>query len=776
MKIAFCQATYSRDFEETKLCIERVSPYVDHTIITYDQSLRDDQIKWLTDNSGRFNIIPVKHEFRDNLPEMRNSYVRKAKELDIDWICVSDPDELYSEELAKNLKNLIVKYNNEGYNVLAVPVKDQFDCVEWLDNLDMLKECPGGYRETDYWKPLLIYKLLHDIRYDGIGRERNVHETLISAITFRTINLPKQYHYVHKKSALKIWRNGARNMYIGGGGDNVGIINPLWSKLKDICVNRLNISCWQKFEEFVQIGVDTWTQNDQYKSEFNQWLIDALQSPTNAWGTETRELAKWYFALHKDNVDEYIESLIKNTPKITREIAIENFVVKTYFDVLGRHPDDIGKNYYVGSILKGKIRKDELSDIFKNCQEYKQKFGETKMMESVEEFVDRIYHEILNRSPDVQGQNHYIKEIYEGRIKRNELESIFKNSDEYKLKFGITSESTEDFVNRMYREILKRVPDESGKNHYIKEIDEGRILKYELEDIFKNSEEYRQRFLKNINISKSDSIALCIMGYRSGIEMIKESINTIGKMIDQIHIQADDLNEDDITDLKSLEKNVDKPINIHIEKWQDNFSDYKNKCASRASTEWVIILDHDEIPTIELASNIKDIIRKSNRFTNYNMVSFDVIDVRKINGNIISENKSSSGKPLLHKNISNPYYGNPHIWLKNSYYPWKVIHSNFAYKHVKEVNEELPRSVRNIFMGGGGDSVKEKNPNWVELRRLCDNLGIKDYKSFDEYIKKGKIDSNILDILKKLAEMQWKDNELKDPIRYYYLLHPDEEI
>ena len=47
--IMFCQATYKNDWEDSKKCIERVSPFVDFTILVEDGSLTTEQRQWLRD-------------------------------------------------------------------------------------------------------------------------------------------------------------------------------------------------------------------------------------------------------------------------------------------------------------------------------------------------------------------------------------------------------------------------------------------------------------------------------------------------------------------------------------------------------------------------------------------------------------------------------------------------------------------------------------------------------------------------------------------------------
>ena len=1114
LRLAYAQWTYDNNFEETKLCIEKISKFVDYTIIVYDEPINPKNLEWIDKHNIKYNIHLVRHEFVDNFPEARNQYIKRAKELKVDWLCVSDPDELFSEELSKNLRALIEKYDSEGCNNIAVPVRDQFDAIEWLDKLDKLKECPAGYRETDFWKPMLIFKLFDDIHYEGVGIEKNVHETLATKWKMVTVNLPKEYYYVHKKSSLKIRRNAARNLFISGGGDNVGSKNHLWMELRQLC-SKIGINKWEEFEDFVELGIDRYlnsyyrtsshtetdtTKKDKIKDEFRLWLESALKAHPTKEGTETRECAKWYFSQHKDEIDKRIQDLIDKVPELSEEIEIENFVTQMYYKVLGRHPDEAGKSDYVKKIMKGTLKRADFITELQNSKEHKERFGSTIVNNfdiravngadiseydkekycKVEDFVTRTYVKILGREPDDAGKRYYTKAIMDRIIKPSDIPEIFRSSDEYRMK-------------KTHISGVKN----SRKPNKISMISKKLNLKSE-----------------NIGSSKSsDTIALCIMGYHDCISMIKESIRIMHNYVNEIHVQGDNFTEEDIKELKD----IDNRTQIHVEPWIDDFSDYKNKAISHAETEWALICydseteiltshgfkkfpditkedevvtlnpdnenieyhhpleahhyeyegkmlrlegkhydllitpnhsmyarkrdnyigntpkfkfytasklsefsgfaikktgtwigkdkqiisdipndifmpilgwyvsegcsdivklsnggegyritihnsneeyrqeisslieeigrspiidgktgitfyhremweylhklgghswekyipeevkklpkeqllkfldtyvkgdgksyetnekmtttskklsddlqeiilkcgfsstiseyepreggyndrgirivgkhklyvistnhyqlepeirkgrgclsyfeevnykgtvhdvtipnhiifvrrngkvmfcgncDHDEIPTEEMAKEIPKIINSSDRGNNYDMVSFDVIDTKTVNGREVSDVRNRGGKPLLHWNIPNPYVGNPHIWLKQGYYPWKEIHNNTAYKHVKENGTELERSVRNIFLGGGGDNSKERNLNWIELRKVSNDLGITTYKQFDEYLKKGSINKKLLDVIINLNEMNWKDDELKDILKYYLLLHPEEK-
>lgn len=810
MKIGFAQATFKRDVELTKECIKRVSPYVDCTIISYDQSVSNSQIKWFEENKEKYNIELVRYEFMDNLPEMRNSYLDRAKELRMDWICVSDPDELFSKDLCENLRGFIEKYDSEGYNMLGVPCRDEFINENWLDDLDRVKEQPGG-KETDFWKPILILKVSgdrNDIRYEGVGKEKNVHETVISSGRVKNINLDKKYYYTHKKNALTIWRNASRNMFISGGGDNVGDKNTLWTTLREI-TNELEIEEWYQFENFVNKGIYRWLKDqekeikldsssgisDDVKKEkidklkesielFENWLIDALQAGSNAWQTETRECAKWYYALHPEEVDDFILGFIERIPVVVEgtDTEIANFVSRTYFEVLGRHPDQAGKDLYIQKIKDGKIKKEDLTGIFYESGEYKEKFRDIEKLNSrddninidvkldinnreiVEKYINDCYVNILGRSVDEPGNRSYTENIMSGKMKVSELIDILKNSNEYRQRH------CEDMSYRS--DIVKDASEKDRPSPFMRQKrryeEEGMLGKRSFEDI------------DQIDSSKYNTVGLCIIGHKQGIPYMIESINMIGSFVDEIHVQSDYFGEDDIRKLKELSDKMEKEVDIHIIPWKDNFSEYKNKCCGWTKTEWILIIDHDEIPTKEMALKLKDIILKSDRGNNFDCVTFDVIDEiwddgESGNKKLVYQNRNKSGKQLLQWNIPSPFFGDVHIWLKQSYYPWKTIHSGVAYRHVKTKDEILERSVRNIFLGGGGDTVKEKNSNWIELRKITDMLGIKTYKEFLEYIKKGRVDDKLLLVIKDLRDMKWKDEELQDIFKYYIKINPQEE-
>jgi len=356
--------TYHDDVPGTLECIRRVKDSVDDIVISIDESVTDDQKEQLKAQGGdKIHLVYSKFE---SMPEQRNAYLEKAKELGADWICVSDADEYYNDELCQKLRQIIEDADQQGYNQLGLHCVEQFETVEWMDNLDRLKETPWQTRESNFFKNL-IFKNLPGLRYYGIGKEGKTHETWHGDVPWRPANLPKRFNYQHVKSPLRIWMNAARNLYLSGGGNNVGDLNPFWTELRQIC-EKEGISSWHEFREYLDIG--------EVSSDFDNWLFRALWATPTDYGTETRETAKYFYSMHPERVTDEVRHRLENPPELPPEEEVRAFVRKCYFECLGRHPDESGLEHYAKAIMDGRLTREQLPELLKQSPEYRQKFGE----------------------------------------------------------------------------------------------------------------------------------------------------------------------------------------------------------------------------------------------------------------------------------------------------------------------------------------------------------------------------------------------------------------
>lgn len=453
MRIAFCQLTFERDVERTERCIRRVlgldcdlPPAVDDVIIVVDETVTEE---WKQRFRSYSNVVPVhivEIEFPDSMPKARNAYLRKARELGVDWICVSDSDELYSETLVRDLRKLIEEAEREGYDMLGVVCREKFEAVEWMDDIDRMKESVEGVKDSNYYK-YLIFKLYPDVEYRAAGFGGEVHEDWSRPGGWRVKLLPKEYYYVHEKSAFDIFLNAARNFFIGGGALNVKDLNPYWRPFRELCA-KYGLDTWHKFRRALL--------RDELPEEIVQKLIEFLDLAGPDYYNEMRQTAKAYFVANPHRITPEIEKKLKNPPKITDEDAlIEYEIRKAYIQVLGRDADLEGLQHYKKLIKEGKIRVEDLPQILMNSEEYAQKFGEridvTKDMlphinitlnltdEALMKIIERRSKkfEIVRRRLD-------LAEFIEKQL--DDVEGFYKEF--YKLKEGVTIGTIENLIWR----------------------------------------------------------------------------------------------------------------------------------------------------------------------------------------------------------------------------------------------------------------------------------------------------------------------------------------
>lgn len=265
-----------------------------------------------------------------------------------------------------------------------------------------------------------------------------------------------------------------------------------------------------------------------------------------------------------------------------------------------------------------------------------------------------------------------------------------------------------------------------------------------------------------------EKIAMCVMGHYPNspqFSYILETINNAIDYVDEIVIQAEAFSK---TETSALEKYGHK-VKFFIELWKDDFSEYKNKLIARTNANWVCTVDHDEIPSRELCESLMQLARDSDNGNKYNIVGFNATNTTLNAVGTVIDQHHGIGKELFHLNIHNCFHGDVHIWLRTDIpnHMWKGIRTQSTYEHRKTELEVIQRSCRNVFLGGGGDTVKEKNPTWIKLRKITEELGIKTWNEFDNYIKNGTVIPKLEELFEEMYNFTWHDDELKMLKTYY---------
>jgi len=295
--------------------------------------------------------------WQDDFPAMRNRYLEEARRIDPNaWVVVADPDEWFSESFVRDLPKLVEEAESNGVGLLLINSHD-------------ITTHPDGRREetvSNFFKNL-CYKLSPEVHYRGVGSGR-VHETLIVPPGTKQVSLPRKYYYEHHKTMLEIWERAFRNVWIAGGGNNVGERNPRWKPLRAI-TDKLGLKSWPEVREYLRRG--------NVDKELLEWIRDCRKESGWDWQNEMFDALKYYKALHPEELPDVppATELTLPPPTYGSPPEVMAWVERCYKEVLGRHADDRGKQVYTNLILTGKLRREDLPDVLRQSSEYREKFG-----------------------------------------------------------------------------------------------------------------------------------------------------------------------------------------------------------------------------------------------------------------------------------------------------------------------------------------------------------------------------------------------------------------
>lgn len=346
--IVGCAGVYGERVDQATECIKRLRPHVDRYVVIVDESVTEEQKQRLRDLGCEVYF----HPWEDSMVKMRNQYLEKCQT--DDWIIVHDPDEWFCEKFCEDVREIFETAEKDDLALLLI------------NSHDILYDADGSKKEvvSDFFKNLIFQKK-EGTRYEGVGEVKEVHETLIIPGLARAVRLSKEtYWYEHVKYWHEVWERAARNVFLAGGGNNVGERNPSWKPLREIC-DDLGLDNWPKAREYLRKG--------DIDPRLKQWLWDNRFEGFD-FDHEEMEFGRWYYEyLHPEEAGPWapVTVLQKGSPP-----EVMAYIEDQYMQVLGRHAEQEGKEYYAKAILEGRISREDLPEILKRSLEYKQKVAE----------------------------------------------------------------------------------------------------------------------------------------------------------------------------------------------------------------------------------------------------------------------------------------------------------------------------------------------------------------------------------------------------------------
>lgn len=258
-------------------------------IVIVEQDFQDQDSEQLEEAADGTAIEIIHKPWLDCFSCQRNRYLSAIRD---GWVLVSDPDEWFSDEALKQLRDMI-EYSQFGshYNTVCFNSVDTTYSDDW-------KQVLHSQRASDH-KPLLFK------RYGGQHYIGLVHEDMSypPGVARRLAYASPECSYEHVKTKLHVCERAVGNFFMGGGGMNdLGQQFPEWKNLRAKLELELGITSWTQFQTYLETGnVAPWLKN--WILRYRNW------NDIPNIGSEVRKLFHYYMErLHPEENLESVKS------------------------------------------------------------------------------------------------------------------------------------------------------------------------------------------------------------------------------------------------------------------------------------------------------------------------------------------------------------------------------------------------------------------------------------------------------------------------------------
>jgi len=137
------------------------------------------------------------------------------------------------------------------------------------------------------------------------------------------------------------------------------------------------------------------------------------------------------------------------------------FIDQLYTQFLFRQADDAGKSWWEGELNGGRTNISTLTQSFIDSAEFQSSVAD----------VVKLYYLVLGRTPDQSGLSYWVNAL-QGNMALSDIAAAFVNAAWFNDRVDNDQNAT-GFIEQLYQNAFNRTPDDAGLNYWLEQVNQG---------------------------------------------------------------------------------------------------------------------------------------------------------------------------------------------------------------------------------------------------------------------------------------------------------------
>ena len=218
------------------------------------------------------------------------------------------------------------------------------------------------------------------------------------------------------------------------------------------------------------------------RAEFRRSVADLSRIPRSESGLESWDHSvsalKVEEGYSRHEPEQRMVEILKPEPQYRSQREADRAIREAFLDLLGREPDFEGLQNYRRRLLDEYWDEERLRHALRESDEFRHR--------DFEGIIRRVYRQEIGRDPQPETVSNYSRQLRDRGWSESELRHELSNSKEARRQ------RAEVIVDRAYRDILGREPDQDGFRNYVNRMVDGASESW-VRNQLRNSDEGRKR-------------------------------------------------------------------------------------------------------------------------------------------------------------------------------------------------------------------------------------------------------------------------------------------